>query len=203
MARVGSHARGKVRRAPGSLSRRRAKLQRKTRETQVEASLVVDGSGRFEVSIPQDRFLAHMTETLARYAGWDLALHAQGDLDHHLVEDVAITLGRALRSAIGTEAPIVRFGSATVPFDEALVAAHVDLVDRAYAVLEVPDELYEHFLRSLAFEGKFTLHTQRLRGTNKHHIIEGSIKATGMALRQASALRPTVLSTKGTVANRA
>jgi len=198
MARVTKHLKGRGRPSSAAANGMRiATLERKTRETDITVTLAVDGSGTYDVAIPQDRFLRHMVETLARYAGWDLAVTATGDLDHHLVEDVAITIGRAFRQAIGTDSPIARFGSATVPFDEALIAAHVDLVDRAYVVLEVPDELYEHFLRSLAFEGKFTLHTQTIRGTNKHHIVEGSIKATGMALRVATARQPQLLSTKG------
>jgi imidazoleglycerol-phosphate dehydratase len=176
---------------------RSAQVSRETRETTVMVMLRMDGSGVTECDIP-DQFLKHMVETLAKYSGADLEMSAKGDLDHHLTEDVAITLGRAYRQAIG-ENPIRRIASATVPMDEALVQVTVDLIDRPYVHLELPDQMYEHFLRSFAMELRATLHTVVLRGKDSHHIVEATFKALGLALREAAALSPSLMSTKSGV----
>src|SRR3989304_4968993 len=107
---------------------RRAELVRKTRETQVSVRLDLDGKGRHEVKM-EDAFMRHMFESLARYAQFDLVLEAQGDLHHHIYEDAAITLGQAIRKAMG-EVAVERIADAYVPMDDALVLAAVDLVDR-------------------------------------------------------------------------
>jgi imidazoleglycerol-phosphate dehydratase len=125
-------------------------------------------------------------------------MSAKGDLAHHLIEDVAITLGRAFRQAIGDN-PIKRISSRTVPMDEALVQVTVDLIDRPYVHLEVPDQAYEHFLRSFAMELRATVHTVVLRGKDSHHIVEATFKALGLALRDATAPAPSVMSTKSSV----
>ncbi len=176
---------------------RSAKISRKTRETDVQVTLRIDGDGSSKCALP-DRFLRHMVETLARYSGVDLTIKATGDIEHHITEDVAIALGRAYREALGS-APIRRIGSATVPMDEALVQATVDLIDRPYVHLELPDQMYEHFLRSFAMELRATVHTVVLRGKDEHHIVEATFKALGLALKEAMTPSSTALSTKSTV----
>ena len=176
---------------------RQAEDVRETRETRVEVRLRLDGAGETKVSV-QDEFLRHMVETLSRYSGADLEMSAKGDLAHHLVEDVAITLGRAYRQAMG-EGPVKRIASATVPMDEALVQVTVDLIDRPYAHLEVPDIMYEHFLRSFAMELRATMHTMVVRGKDDHHIVEATFKALGLALKDAMSPSHSSLSTKSGV----
>jgi imidazoleglycerol-phosphate dehydratase len=144
-----------------------------------------------------DRFLAHMVETLARYAAVDITLEAKGDLRHHLVEDVAITLGLALADEIPAKA--ARYGWAVVPMDEALAEAAIDLGGRPYYVGDLPSKLYTHFLHSFATNLGATLHVRVLRGTDKHHRVEAAVKAVGLALRQALVEGEAVFSTKGSV----
>ncbi|MDH3364966.1 MAG: imidazoleglycerol-phosphate dehydratase [Thermoplasmata archaeon] len=174
-----------------------ANVTRETGETEVRVRLGIDGPSRTECDIT-DEFLRHMVETLARYSGVDLEISARGDIDHHLIEDVAITLGRAYREAIG-ESPIMRIASAVVPMDEALVQATVDLIDRPFVHLELPDEMYTHFVRSFAMELRATVHTIVLRGKNNHHIVEATFKALGTALGQAMLRTGSALSTKSSV----
>lgn len=176
---------------------RQAELVRETKETRVEVKLRLDGAGEAKVSVP-DEFLRHMVETLSMYSGVDLEVSAEGDLEHHLVEDVAITLGRAYREALGG-APVKRIASATVPMDEALVQVTVDLIDRPYTHLEVPDIMYEHFLRSFSMELRATVHTMVVRGKDGHHIVEATFKALGLALRDAMTPSRSALSTKSGV----
>lgn len=171
------------------------RLKRSTRETTV--SLAVDRRGG-DISVrTDDGFLTHMLETLARYAGLGLTLDATGDLKHHLVEDVAIALGLALRE----EAPdtAARYGWSVIPMDEALVQAAVDLGGRPYFVGPLPSRLYQHFLQSLSVNLGATVHIRVLRGKDRHHMVEAAVKAFGMALRQALAEGEAVFSTKGSV----
>lgn len=172
-----------------------SRIERETLETRVEVT-VRAGTGPVEVEVA-DRFLAHMVETLARYAGLEVALHATGDLRHHLVEDVAISLGMALATEVPERAQ--RYGHAVVPMDDALVEAAVDVGGRAYFAGRLPSRLYEHFLRSLAFAMGATLHVRVLRGRDRHHVVEAAVKATGLALRQAIQPGQTVFSAKGAV----
>ena len=177
---------------------RKVEMARKTRETKIAVEMDIDGVGNYDVKVP-DPFLKHMVETLARYAEFDIELAAVGDIEHHLIEDVALTLGAALHEAIG-DIPVARIGSATVPMDDALVSVHLDLVDRPYVHVELShDDMYEHFLRSFAMEARMTLHTQVLRGKDPHHITEATFKALGKALHDASRPRGTVVSTKDKV----
>jgi len=172
-----------------------SKLERKTKETQIVADVRV-GSGASNVEIG-DRFLAHMVETLARYSALDIDIEAMGDLRHHLVEDVAIVLGQALREELSEG--IARFGSALIPMDEALVQAAIDVGGRPFYVGKLPSKLYTHFLHSLANNLGATLHVRVIRGSDRHHVVEAAIKATGVALRQALAERDEIFSTKGAV----
>lgn len=178
-------------------SGRSASIVRETKETMVKVSLDIDGTGSCQCKLP-DKFLKHMIETLSRYSGADLRIEADGDIEHHIVEDVAIALGRAFREAIG-ERPIKRISSATVPMDEALVQVALDLIDRPYVQLDIPDPMYEHFLRSFAMELRATLHTIVIRGKDGHHIVEATFKALGLALKDAMVPSGAVLSTKSGV----
>jgi imidazoleglycerol-phosphate dehydratase len=191
---------------------RAADVRRRTKETDVRVALTLDGTGlgRVATGLP---FLDHMLELFARHGLFDLEVECRGDLevdDHHSVEDVAITLGQAFREALGDKAGIARYGEATVPMDEALVRAVVDLSGRFYLVYAVETrrhtignfsvELAEHFWRSFAEAVRCNLHLDALRGRNTHHILEGAFKATARALRQACARDPRVVgvpSTKG------
>lgn len=173
-----------------------ARVERTTRETTVRAEATV-GSGRAEIDTTVS-FLDHMLVALARYSGLDLVVHARGDLRHHIIEDVALTLGAALARAIPPTA--ARYGERTVPMDDALVQAVLDVGGRPFYRGPVPSALYEHFLRSLCDAGAFTLHVRVLRGSDRHHVVEAAFKALGFALRQAVVEQGAVFSTKGAVA---
>lgn len=189
-----------------------AEIHRQTKETDVRIVLNLDGEGRSQVSTGLP-FLDHMLDLFARHGLFDLEVSCKGDLeidDHHSVEDIAITLGQALKQALGDKAGIARYGEAVVPMDEALCRSVIDLSGRFYLVYEVQTsrdkignfsiELAEHFWRSLAETARFNLHIDCLRGRNTHHILEGTFKATTRALRQAvnrDSRITGVLSTKG------
>lgn len=172
-------------------------VTRETGETRVTVSLNLTGDDEAAHVNTSEPFLDHMLVALARYAGLGLRIDAAGDLRHHLVEDVAITIGMALRRQVPEAC--ARYGAATVPMDEALVQAALDLGGRFYYEGPLPSGLYDHFLRSFAEHAGMTLHLRVIRGTDRHHIVEAAMKATGLALRQA--LRPEggVFSTKGAV----
>lgn len=172
-----------------------SRIERNTRETKIVLQ-VRKGTGVATVETG-DVFLNHMLETLAKYSGLDLEIVATGDMRHHLVEDVAISLGLALAAEIPERA--TRFGSNLMPMDEALVQAAIDVGGRAYYVGPLPSRLYEHFLHSFAINLGATLHVEVIRGRDRHHIVEAAIKATGLALRQALAEGDSVFSTKGAV----
>jgi imidazoleglycerol-phosphate dehydratase len=138
-----------------------------------------------------------MLQTWARYSGLALAVQAAGDLRHHLIEDVGITLGLALRDYI--PAACRRYGHAVIPMDDALVDAAIDVGGRAYYEGRLPSPLYDHFLRSLSDNAALTLHVRVLRGEDRHHVVEAAIKATALALREALVTSEAVFSTKGVV----
>ncbi|MFW6079828.1 MAG: imidazoleglycerol-phosphate dehydratase [Gemmatimonadota bacterium] len=180
-------------------------MRRETRETRVRIRLGRadddgdggGGGGPAAAIDTGDRFLDHMLATFARYAGLALGVEADGDLRHHLVEDVAITLGLALREEIPERCR--RYGDAAVPMDDALVHAALDAGGRFYYEGPLPSTLYDHFLRSLAENARITLHVRVLRGRDRHHVVEAAVKATGLALRQALEAGTNVFSTKGAV----
>ncbi len=176
---------------------RKANLSRETKETTIHLKLNLDGTGKCRCEIPNE-FLTHMVETLSKYSDVDIEVSANGDIDHHLIEDVAIVLGKAFRKALG-EGPIKRIASATVPMDEALVQVSLDIIERPFVHLELPDPMYEHFLRSFAMELRATIHTVVLRGKDNHHITEATFKALGLALKEAIAPTGSVVSTKSAV----
>lgn len=172
-------------------------IRRETRETRIRLTVQHD-SGQAEVlAATGEAFLDHMLVTLARYGGLHLAVDATGDLRHHLIEDVAITFGMALRDEIPENC--ARFGDATIAMDDALVHAAIDLGGRSYYRGGLPAPLYEHFFGSLADHGRLTLHLRVLRGHDRHHIVEAAFKAFGLALRQALVPEGAVFSTKGAV----
>ena len=169
-------------------------IERKTKETCIEARMELEGSGTARIEC-EDHFLKHMLESLCKYSSFDFDLSATGDDRHHLVEDVAIVLGMALREALG-EQPIERIASSLVPMDDALVLVALDLIDRPYVDIECPDPLYHHFLRSFAMSSGMSLHVKVISGFDEHHVIEASFKALGRALAKAVVRRDSVLSTK-------
>jgi imidazoleglycerol-phosphate dehydratase len=172
-----------------------SRVRRETGETTITLDVRREGD-TIQVDTG-DPFLDHMLTTLARYAGLSLEVDASGDLRHHLVEDVAISLGLALVGEIPAQAQ--RYGSALVPMDEALVQAAVDVGGRPYYVGPLPSNLYEHFLESMALNMRATLHVRVIRGKDRHHMVEAAFKATGLALRQALTRGEQVFSTKGSV----
>ena len=197
------------------MSERKASATRDTSETQVTVSVDLDGTGKYEVQTGSGMF-NHLLEQLSRHSLIDITVKATGDLSpgwHHLVEDVAITLGRTFRQALGDGRGIRRMGHAIVPLDESLAMVSVDLVERSYASLklfwaqkdigDLPTELIRHFLESLASEGRMTLHVHMLDGLDSHHQAEAMFKALGRALRQAVEPDPrsggSIPSTKGTM----
>jgi imidazoleglycerol-phosphate dehydratase len=171
---------------------------RETKETTIRCELT-RGSGRATASTGQ-QFLDHMLVTFARYSGLDVAIEATGDLPHHLIEDVAICLGAALAGLLPATA--ARYGDRTVPMDEALVHCALDLGGRPYYRGPLPSTLYDHFMRSFSDNAKATLHLRVLRGTDRHHVVEGAFKALGFAVRDAFVDTGAVFSTKGGVALR-
>jgi len=187
------------------------KRTRKTKETDISLELEVHGSQRVEIETGHG-FFDHMLHQLAFHAGWDLTLKADGDLfidDHHLVEDVGLTLGAALQEAWRGLPSMCRYGQRLLPMDETLVMCAVDLCGRPYAVthLELTREavgnlaceMVPHFFHSLAIAGMLTVHIRKVTGENHHHIIEASFKALARALREALAPVGGETSTKGTL----
>jgi imidazoleglycerol-phosphate dehydratase len=191
---------------------RTAIIRRETKETQIELRLDLDGSGRADLATGVG-FFDHMLTHLARHGLFDLTVAAKGDLHidaHHTVEDVGICFGKALVQALGDKAGIRRYGSATVPMDETLVTATVDLSGRPFLVwkADVANEtlgtfhssLAEEFWRAVSSAGLMNLHVALHHGRNTHHVIEAVFKATARALREATEPDPRgagVPSTKG------
>lgn len=172
--------------------------ERNTRETQIRLSLGLNGETPTSATISTgEPFLDHMLVTWARYSGLALGVQAAGDLRHHLIEDVAITLGLAVKDQV--PAACRRYGHAVIPMDDALVEAAVDVGGRSYYRGRLPSNLYEHFLRSFADNAAVTLHVRVLRGRDRHHVVEAAIKATALALRDALMTTDTIFSTKGAV----
>ena len=194
-------------------SPRHARVERKTKETEVAVQLNIDGTGASKVTTPIP-FFSHMLEAWSKHGLMDVTLEAHGDVEvdiHHTVEDVGIVLGQALRQAVGDKAGIVRFGTAFVPMDEALISASVDVSGRPFLVFNVPVartrvsnfdlDMLQEFFRALAFNAEITLHVTMHYGHNLHHITEAVFKAVGRALAEATRLNPRIAgilpSTKG------
>lgn len=192
---------------------RQAKMNRKTQETEITIALTLEGEGKSTVNTGIG-FLDHMLTLLARHGRMDLEINANGDLQvdgHHTTEDIGIVLGQVIARALGDKRGIRRYGSATVPMDEALVTSAVDLSGRPYLVFnaefsgimtgDFETQLTEEFFRAVAFNAGMTLHLNCLYGQNDHHKIEGLFKAFARSLAEAVSIDPTrsedILSTKG------
>jgi imidazoleglycerol-phosphate dehydratase len=194
---------------------RTAERSRKTRETEISVRVELDGTGEADVRTGIG-FFDHMLDALARHGLFDLRVHCEGDLHidpHHTVEDVGIVLGGAFGEALGDKRGLVRFADATVPLDEALVRAVVDVSGRPFLHFDVtlpPDQprigdfdaaLSAEFWRAFAMEARITLHLDGMRGNNAHHVVEATFKAAARALDAATRIDPrraeTVPSTKG------
>lgn len=189
-------------------------VDRRTGETEVHVKLTLDGTGAGRRNTGVG-FLDHMLDLLARHGRIDLEVDASGDLQtgaHHTVEDVGICIGQALDQALGDRSGITRYGSATVPMDEARALCAIDISGRGLLAFEAElppgaignfdHELVEEFLRALATNAKLTLHVSVQAGTNAHHVIEAMFKALARALRAAATIDPSeqgVPSTKGTL----
>jgi len=182
------------------MPKRTAALKRKTKETEIELVLNLDGSGIHQVKTPVP-FLSHMLEAFSKHSGFDLKVTAKGDThvdDHHTVEDIGICLGVALDKALGDKAGIGRYGHFYVPLDEALVRAVVDLSGRNYMNFSLDlnvkkrigtfdTELVEDFFKAVTDNGKFNLHLEKIHGRNSHHIVEAAFKSFARALKMAAA----------------
>jgi len=188
--------------------------QKKTKETDISVTVDLDGTGKASISTPLP-FLSHMLDQIARHGLFDLTIAAKGDTEidgHHTTEDLAVLLGQAFGAALGDKAGIARYGSATLPMDEARASVALDLSGRTFFVWEVPmpkaklgefdTELAEVFFEGFARGAACNLHVVLHAGTNLHHIIEISFKALAKALMMATRVDPRISgipSTKGTL----
>ena len=192
-----------------------AEINRKTAETDIKITLDLDGTGTFACDTGCG-FLDHMLTLFARHSRINLNVYCKGDVwvdDHHTVEDVGIALGQAIAKALGEKRGIRRYGDITLPMDEALIMAAVDISGRGgyYGALSIPTqkvgsfdtELCQEFWIAFAREAGITLHIRQLAGENSHHIIEGSFKAVARAMETAVSIDPRfateIPSTKGTL----
>ena len=193
---------------------RSASVSRKTRETDIQVEIQLDGSGQAEISTGMP-FFDHLLDGFSRHGLFDLRIAARGDLEvdqHHTVEDVGIALGQALRVAVGDGSGLTRFGSARIPMADVLVQVDLDLSNRPYLVYNVElardwvgqfdAALVEDFLYALSTNGGVDLHVQLYYGHNVHHSVEAIFKGLGRALDAATRLDPRIqgpLSTKGSL----
>jgi imidazoleglycerol-phosphate dehydratase len=194
-------------------SPRRATVKRATKETQIEATVNLDGSGVYDISTGIG-FLDHMMEQLSRHSLIDIQLRAKGDLHidfHHTTEDVGIALGEAVSKALGERKGIVRYGDAMIPMDETLTRVALDASNRPYLIWKVAftrpklgdmdTELFKEWFQAFAQNAGLTLHVENLYGENNHHIVESCFKGLARALRAAVTIDPrkadAIPSTKG------
>jgi len=193
---------------------RKAKIQRKTAETDISIEINLDGKGNGEISTTVT-FIDHMLNLFARHGLFDLVIKGKGDThidDHHLIEDIGICLGDAVKKALGTKKGIVRYGSATVPMDESLCSASIDISGRPYLIYNVEFKsrkigtfdfsLIREFFKSFSDHSGMTLHINLVYGKNNHHMAEAVYKAFALALRKAVTIHGRIegiLSTKGSL----
>jgi imidazoleglycerol-phosphate dehydratase len=194
---------------------RQATVERKTKETQIRATVGLDGTGAYKVATGIG-FLDHMLEQLSRHSLIDIDLEAKGDLHidfHHTTEDTGIVIGQAVAKALGDRGGIVRYGSAMIPMDETLTRVSLDASNRPYLIWkvafskpklgEMDTELFKEWFQAFAQAAGLTLHVENLYGENNHHIVESCYKGLARALRQAIEVDPRqsgrVPSTKGTL----
>jgi len=187
------------------------KINRKTSETDIKLTIDFDASYSAKLDT-EIGFLNHMLNTFAKYSDIDIKLNATGDLHvdpHHLVEDIAIVLGKAIRERINQNTKIKRFGYTILPMDDSLILLSLDLSGRSYLNYDVSinkpfiggieEEIYKEFFMKLTNNTMMNLHIQQLAGENGHHIIENIFKALGLCLKDALQITEDVLSTKGTI----
>ncbi|MDP2920518.1 MAG: imidazoleglycerol-phosphate dehydratase HisB [Dehalococcoidia bacterium] len=177
------------------MAKRTATVKRQTGETSVAVKLELDGTGEYSIDTGI-KMLDHFLAQVARHGRLDLSIKASGDDEHHVSEDIAICLGKALNEALGEKLGITRMADATVPMDDALANVAIDLSGRGYCVLDLPfkrndmrgfqTDLIRHFLEAFATEAKMNLHARILYGTNDHHKAEALFKALGRALDAAT-----------------
>lgn len=193
---------------------RQAEIKRKTNETDITLSLVIDGKGEADVDTGIG-FFDHMLISFAKHGLFDLNLKVQGDLIvdcHHTIEDVGIVLGEAIKKAVGDKKAIRRYGDIILPMDEALILCAIDLSGRPYLVFDgsftsdsvgyMDTQMVKEFFYAVSYSAGMNLHIKQLSGENDHHIIEGMFKAFAKALDKATikdARIRTVLSTKGSL----
>ncbi len=193
---------------------RNSKISRTTKETRIELSLSLDGSGAGSIDTGIG-FFDHMLELFKKHALVDLTIKAKGDIDvdyHHTVEDVGLVLGKALNEALGDRCGIVRYGFSSIPMDEALCEASIDLGGRPFLVMQSPMKhmfvkdfevkLVEEFFRAVSVESRSNIHLRQIYGDEAHHVCEGFFKAFARALRTAKAIDPAekgVPSSKGVI----
>jgi len=192
------------------MANRTAKIERKTNETQIAVDLNIDGIGSYDIATGVG-FLDHMLAHLSKHSGIDLTVKASGDTfidDHHTVEDVAITIGQCFDKALGDKRGITRYGSSSVPMEDALANIAIDLSGRPFCVYNVnyPSpkigtfdvELIEEFMRAFTNSSRINLHINVAYGTNSHHIAEAVFKSVGQSLGKAAAIKgDQIPSTKG------
>ena len=177
------------------MAKRKSSIKRTTQETNISLTLNLDGTGKHDINTGI-KMLDHLLSQTAKHGRLDLILKASGDDEHHVTEDIAICLGKALNEALGEKLGIVRMADATVPMDEALANVAVDLSGRGYCILQAEftkndmrdfqTDLIRHFLESFAMEGRLNLHARVLYGINDHHKAEALFKALGRALDMAT-----------------
>ena len=179
---------------------REINLSRKTKETDINLYINLDGSGVSEINTGCG-FFDHMLELFSRHARFDLKVSCQGDINvdyHHTVEDVGIVLGQAVKKALGDMKGIVRYGTTTLPMDESLILTAIDISGRSYLRLDLPTraskigdfpvELVEEFFLAFVRHAGITLHVVKMAGTNAHHIVEGAFKSFARSLKTAVAI---------------
>ena len=193
---------------------RQSKIERKTKETDISLQLDLDGTGKTEIDTGIG-FFDHMLELLGRHALVDLKVKATGDVDvdyHHTVEDVGLVFGKALDEALGDRKGLVRYGFASIPMDETLCEASVDLGGRPFIVVQSPMKhmmakdfevkLVEEFFRAVSVESRSNIHLRQIYGDEAHHVCEGFFKSYARALRAAKAIDPNekgIPSSKGVI----
>ena len=191
---------------------RKGVVKRKTKETDIEIEINLDGNGNYKIETPIG-FLNHMLELFSRFSNFDLKIKAKGDIEvdnHHLVEDTGICLGSAIKEALGDKKGIKRFGFSSTPMDEVLVNISLDISGRPYLVFNVPIikgregsfeiEDSKEFLKGFVNHLGLTLHINLVYGDNLHHILEGIFKGIGLALKEAVKIEGKKLpSTKGKI----
>ncbi|MFQ6137439.1 MAG: imidazoleglycerol-phosphate dehydratase HisB [Candidatus Hydrothermarchaeales archaeon] len=175
---------------------RKARIERKTSETDITLTLNLDGNGDYSISTGI-KFLDHMLGSFAKHGCFDLEIKAIGDNEHHIVEDVAISLGSAFSKALGDKAGIKRFGFSLIPMDDVLLLTSADLSGRSYCsfgvkfrrkkIEDLSSEMLPHFIETLASEAKMNLHVKLLDGKNEHHIAEALFKSLALSMDMATA----------------